>query len=592
MEMNINVNFQERYLALEQVSTPAAANASDGLLPGNPLSQGQGSCGGNGTEEYETFYRTAQFVTGLVLYPIFCITGILGNSLSLIVLSHKDMATSTNVYLLALGISDSLKLLNDFLYSVMLVISFYNPTASETMMVNVYPYAHYVFQVAVCVTAWLTVSVSMDRYVSVCYPSRSRDICTIPRARTVVISVFIIMLLLSIPSVFRYRFETIHDPVQNITCMELVVTELGRNQQFMIPYTWVQNFLRGIIPVFILIFLNARIIKALYKERVKGKKFNSRNRITLMLIAMVVIFIVCITPDAIMSTFFGKGYVEEDFLVKGIREITDALVAFNSAVNFLLYCSLSVVFRDTFTRVFFGRRYAKMGRRGSNLKLSKDGNSVGASLKRLSHKDGKTKTGSTNARDREREEEMEENKDLIENGSIQLMDLAGDVGNAACASDDNNRRQKFLCQHHGRLDTQIASFVSCDGSTDIDYERGSGNDRSSSSSPGSHTGSTKKQKKISGIFLDFTKSNGFKKRGKKSLNGNSSDRKHKAKDAARSSASDSQDRPKSDRPRKPADVDLSYLTSSVYLGPGTDTSPFEMPANQTISAHCSHQSEQ
>ncbi|GFS18781.1 FMRFamide receptor-like [Elysia marginata] len=148
MEMNVKVDFQESYPPLDQSSTPVNPNLTFQLYPGYSLGgQAQGSCNGNGTDEYETFYRRAQFVTGLVLYPIFCITGILGNSLSLIVLSHKDMATSTNVYLLALGISDSLKLLNDFLYSVMLVISLHNPAASEAMMVNVYPYAHYVFQV-------------------------------------------------------------------------------------------------------------------------------------------------------------------------------------------------------------------------------------------------------------------------------------------------------------------------------------------------------------------------------------------------------------------------------------------------------------
>lgn len=137
----------------------------------------------------------------------------------------------------------------------------------------------------------------------------------------------------------------------------------------MIPYTWVHNFMRGFIPVFILIFLNARIINVLRKERVKGKKFSSRNRITLMLIAMIVIFIVCITPDAFMSTFFGKGYVEESPMGKGIREITDALVTFNSAVNFILYCSLSAVFRNTFARVFLGSKFVSprnISRRASN----------------------------------------------------------------------------------------------------------------------------------------------------------------------------------------------------------------------------------
>ncbi len=50
---------------------------------------------------------------------------------------------------------------------------------------------------------------------------------------------------------------------------------------------------------------------------VAGKKLSGRNRITLMLLSVVLVFLICITPDAVMSTFFGYGYVEENFLVKG-----------------------------------------------------------------------------------------------------------------------------------------------------------------------------------------------------------------------------------------------------------------------------------
>nr|KAG5685876.1 hypothetical protein BaRGS_021538 [Batillaria attramentaria] len=338
-------------------------------------------CNTNDTDGYLHFYETAQKVTGLIIYPILCITGITGNTLSLVVLNHRDMATSTNVYLSALAVSDSLKLLNDLLYFVMLVISLTDPPAAETMMVNVYPYAHYVFTVAVCVTAWLTVAVAVDRFVAVCYPSRATSLCTITRARAVCVTVFVTMLLLSVPSAFRYRMQVVHDRYQNITCMNVIMTELGKNKQIMTPYTWTQNFMRGIIPVFILIYLNARIINVLRKERIKGKKLSSRNRITLMLIAVIVVFIVCITPDAIMSTFFGKGYVEEkDNVVKGVREITDSLLALNSAINFILYCSLSIVFRNTFYKVFCAKRFALMQHRSSKCVRNGEGTHVQVSI--------------------------------------------------------------------------------------------------------------------------------------------------------------------------------------------------------------------
>ena len=52
-------------------------------------------------ETYKEFYENAQFLTGIVFYPIFCFVGLIGNSLVLIVLSHKKMASSTNTYLRA-----------------------------------------------------------------------------------------------------------------------------------------------------------------------------------------------------------------------------------------------------------------------------------------------------------------------------------------------------------------------------------------------------------------------------------------------------------------------------------------------------------
>ncbi|CAL1536036.1 unnamed protein product, partial [Lymnaea stagnalis] len=310
------------------------------------------SCAQNTSEEYAVFFDTARYITGLIVYPILCIIGISGNILALIVFHHRDMRTSTNVYLSSLALSDTIKLLNDAMYFIIVATGLYDQGLFQTMISNVYPVAHYVFNMSVCVTAWLTVSVAVERYISVCYPSRAKELCTTRRARLICTFVFVSMSTLSVPSALRYEMRTIHDRVLNITCVLILPTELGNNDSFMVPYSWIHNSLRGIIPVFILIFLNLNIINELRKERVKGKKFTARNRITLMLIVIVFMFLVCITPDAILSTFFGKGYIEEDNLAKGIREITDSLLAVNSAFSFLLYCVMSVVFRNTFVKIF------------------------------------------------------------------------------------------------------------------------------------------------------------------------------------------------------------------------------------------------
>lgn len=303
---------------------------------------------------YEEFYHMAQYITGLIVYPITCIFGITGNILTLIVLSHKDLATSTNVYLSALAVGDTIKLINDTLYFIVLLIKTWNPLRGDESLARLYPYAHYLFNLSVCITGWLTVSVAFERYISICHPTRAKEMCTVYRARIVSTFVFVFMVVFSLPSALRYKTVLRRREITNATYLDVALTELGSNNAFMTPYTWIQNCVRTLLPLLILVFLNARIIHELRKSRVPGKKLSSRNRITLMLIIVVIVFIICVTPDAIMSTVFGFGYYDESNLVRGIREITDTLLAINSAFNFLLYCAMSKAFRDTFIKIFCG----------------------------------------------------------------------------------------------------------------------------------------------------------------------------------------------------------------------------------------------
>ena len=322
------------------------------------------------------FYDTAQFITGLIIYPVLCFPGIIGNILSLIVLFHRNMATSTNVYLAALAISDTLKLINDALYFVVILLKRTGEDPEGMVMAYLYPYAHYVFNVAVCVTGWLTVSIAVERYISVCHPTKAVSVCTIPRARYISITVFVVMIIITIPSWFRYQATRVFDTQLNVTCYIPEPTKLGQNQAFMRPYTWIQNLFRSIVPLVVLIILNVKIINELRRERIKGKSLSGRNRITLIMIIIIIVFTVCITPDAIMSMFFGFGYAEEDDIVKGIREITDSLLAANSAFNFVLYCTMSQHFRETFCLIFGCRQTRYPSRRSERDTLIKNGKTM------------------------------------------------------------------------------------------------------------------------------------------------------------------------------------------------------------------------
>ncbi|XP_064594999.1 FMRFamide receptor-like [Liolophura sinensis] len=302
-------------------------------------------------EEYQEFYETAKIVTGLFCYPIVCLVGLSGNILTLVVLCQRNMATTTNTFLTALAVADTIKLLNDVLYFGVTLLEKLDPEKGKETLAHLYPFAHYVFNMSVCVSAWLTVSVAVERYIYVCHPVRAREICTIDRARKTSLCVFTFMVLVSLPSALRYETVVELDPDTNQTTYNVQPSYIGVSHSYKV-YFWLQNFLRSVIPLLILICLNTCIILSLRQTRVQGRAVSGRNRITWMLIAIVFVFLICITPDAIMSMFFGFGYYEDTNLVKGVREITDLLIQVNSAVNFIIYCSMSRAFRDTFMVMF------------------------------------------------------------------------------------------------------------------------------------------------------------------------------------------------------------------------------------------------
>lgn len=298
---------------------------------------------------HKEFYETSQFITGLILYPTICIPGILANMITLIVLSKKNMLTSTNAFLSALAVSDSVKLFNDIIYFSVTLLSKTHKKEANIAFGHIYPYAHFIFNMSACISSWLTVAVAAERYIMVCHPARAKTTCTRSRAIATSAIIYFVMTCVAIPSAIRYKtIQTLDNT--NATVYNVEITPLWQNETFASAYSWMMNFLRCNIPLLILITLNACIINSIRKSRA-NKRNNARHRVTIMMIVVIMTFMICITPDAVM-TFFNYGYHEEDYLVKGIREYSDTLLALNAAVNFIIYCLFSRTFMKNFVALF------------------------------------------------------------------------------------------------------------------------------------------------------------------------------------------------------------------------------------------------
>ena len=115
-------------------------------------------------DQDKEFFETIQLLFGLYLIPIVCIPGLIGNILCIIVFITNSMQRFlTTHFLLVLAISDTIKLSNDLLYSIVLIIQAFNQEFGKKLFLILYRYCHYINTVSTLCTAWLTLSVAIER---------------------------------------------------------------------------------------------------------------------------------------------------------------------------------------------------------------------------------------------------------------------------------------------------------------------------------------------------------------------------------------------------------------------------------------------
>lgn len=115
---------------------------------------------------HESDVGVGEKVISNILQPLVCLCGIAGILLTIIVLSQKQMSTSTNCYLLALSSTDLVFLA---MLTIMHMIRF--QSSDSHIIVQVYVnFAPVFMKIALMASIWLTVMLAVERYVAICQP--------------------------------------------------------------------------------------------------------------------------------------------------------------------------------------------------------------------------------------------------------------------------------------------------------------------------------------------------------------------------------------------------------------------------------------
>ncbi|XP_066151033.1 FMRFamide receptor [Euwallacea fornicatus] len=303
------------------------------------------------------FFR---FATNGVLLNIIGAFGIVGNLISVIILSRPQLRSSINYLLIGLATVDTVLIVTSILLFGLPGIYPYSG-ALFNYYFKVYPHiAGVVYPLATVMqtaSVYLTMTVSLERYVAVCHPLRARSLCTYGRARVYLIVIVIFSVLYNVTRLWEGKVASEWSSEYNMTIYCPVQSEFRDNQYYRTVYIhWMYLICMYLVPFWSLAILNIAIyrqVQSANRERQRLSRLQQRDiGLASMLMRVVVVFFICnLLPMVIniVETFdIHLEDISEFFDVNMMINLSNLLVTINSSVNFVIY----VIFGEKFQRLF------------------------------------------------------------------------------------------------------------------------------------------------------------------------------------------------------------------------------------------------
>ena len=302
-------------------------------------------------------YGVFKIAVDIYVVLFLCIFGITGNVISILVLGRDNSVKRTTGFLLQmLALADVLYLVTCIFFQTIKAIA--ESTDWSPGLTYYYPWiVPFIWplaSIAQTSAVWLVVIVTADRYVAICKPLHAPQYSTTSRSRKAVVVIWILSVVYNLPRFFERTTRIYTDPHTNTTYPKVEKTALRDDRIYFLVYKTCLFFIvRFLIPLSALAFFNTRLIQAIkesQKIRQKTKDSYRKERYTLTLVVVVIVFALCETPDFILRVWVSlKEYMDslpfDITVLRYINIVTNMFLTINSCVNFVIYCFLGQKFR-------------------------------------------------------------------------------------------------------------------------------------------------------------------------------------------------------------------------------------------------------
>ncbi|KAM6137021.1 galanin receptor type 3 [Pterocles gutturalis] len=285
--------------------------------------------------------------TGIIIPIIFSLIfflGTAGNALVLAVLLRNGQVkyNTTNLFILNLAMAD--------LCFIICCVPFQATIYTlEGWLFGAFACkaVHFLIYLTMYASSFTLAAVSIDRYLAIRYPLKSRDVRTSRNAGMAIVAIWLLSLLFAGPYLSYYQIVDYHGVPICVPVWE------DKRRKILDILTFVFGYL---LPVTVMSLAYARTIKFLWTsvdpiERISESR-KAKCKVTKMIVAVAILFCLCWLPHHLVILCFWFGHFPFNRATYAFRLASHCLSYANSCLNPIVYALISKHFRKRFKQVF------------------------------------------------------------------------------------------------------------------------------------------------------------------------------------------------------------------------------------------------
>ncbi|XP_061917028.1 motilin receptor [Entelurus aequoreus] len=305
-----------------------------------------------------SLFPTSTLVPVTVVCMAIFLVGVAGNTMTILIIQHsKDMKTTTNLYLSSMAVSDLL---------IFLCLPFdlyrlwqYVPWLFGEAVCLLY---HYVFEGCTSATILHITALSVERYLAISFPLRTKALVTRRRVHYVIAALWAFALASAAPTLFLVGVEYDNDTRPDLAAGQCKHTGAAISSGQLHIMLWVSTAY-FFCPVLCLLLLYGSIARKLWKSKghVQGASTLARQRshrqTVNILVVVVLAFIICWLPYHIGRNLFAQvDDYDTAMLSQNFNMASMVLCYLSASINPVVYNLMSRKYRAAAKRLFLLHR--------------------------------------------------------------------------------------------------------------------------------------------------------------------------------------------------------------------------------------------